>query len=1294
MKSIFISSTYRDLINERDKAIETVDNLDSAKAIAMEKISSDPNPPKEVCLSYLRKCDAVVLILGNMYGSEDIDEKISITEIEYNEAKKLDIPVFVFKKNNSEGDWEIHEEAIEKKEKLENFKKRLDSERTRVTFQTTEELGRKIAIAIYNHESENGEIGIRNRQFLTGDSFFKPFVNQQNIFNHRHPFFGRSEVFEKLCNFIESKKPILIIHGRGGIGKSKLLFELFTKYSEDARYKLWFLRENAQLSDDSIRQISLKKKNIIIVDDAHRQTDLTILQKIAIEYPDALQLIFAVRNYGFTPLKSQIIQSGYNPGDIEILPEIVELTRKDMESLADSILDNSHKIFRDALVGVARDSPLVLVIGAKFVNENSIDPALLERNKDFQSLVFDKFTDIQMGNISAKFYKKDVKKVLTLFSALQPVDVNNSKLFEMISKSVDVPKHELNLIITELESAGVLLKKGRTGLRITPDVFSDYILGEACVTNNRLTGYAEKVFDEFYDISSNELMVNFAELDWRIQNDGSKIGVMNPVWEKILKTYQQSSNYGRYLILTNLEKIAYLQPSKSLDLVEYALANPSDDNEGIFGLTPYTHENVKSAIPKILQNISYNIKYLPKCCDILWNLGKDKEGILSSDTTHPIRILQDIAEYKSHKPLEIQSIIVESVQKWLRNPKVHDCLHTPLDIIDPIFKKDGEDSRFTGRTFQFSPFIISYKNTCEIRKTALSIIFLAASGKSTRIVMRCIKSLMDALHPPRPLFGRKISDEEYNQWLPEEQEILNFLGSLVKNSQDPIVRISIHQHLQWYSSYQRNEENRKKADAIIKSVKETYEIRLARSLIYSYERKRPRDFLKGNEIIDKKIQRTIKEFVSKSTSYSDSYSTLNTYLNKFHSEKVNSKPGRFFYLLGKQNPEFAQEICKIILSESDSLISPFFSAILSGIKEGDQSIAKKLIITGLRSQNDSIQKSIAFGYSCGWWQGGIKKDEFPIVVSLLKSQDKDIKKLAITSLAEFPKSEERKIKKVALALDIESNFSFADALCKTFFSTSAKPAIELTKNEIKKIMMKLKTISSLQRHSDTTGFYVCNFFKYAGEKDPDAIISLFLERINYAEETKRNDAWDGYEPIPFIPSFDCFENLFKHPDYQKLLKKVRDAALKTKKRTYFRYLFEIISNNYSIEFLQIFEEWIDSDDKEKISLVCKFIQNAPPEFLLNNSSFVHRVLESSNKIDDAFHETIKENLFSIARCGSRFGTIGEPFPLDVKIKAVAEELSKQFPHGSVTEKFYTELSEKAGGWMKQTIMEDEHLIDE
>ena len=72
---IFISSTSKDLKNERREAITTVDRI--GQAIAMEKFFASNHQPKDVCLKYLQDCDAVVLILGFKYGSVDKTEEIS-----------------------------------------------------------------------------------------------------------------------------------------------------------------------------------------------------------------------------------------------------------------------------------------------------------------------------------------------------------------------------------------------------------------------------------------------------------------------------------------------------------------------------------------------------------------------------------------------------------------------------------------------------------------------------------------------------------------------------------------------------------------------------------------------------------------------------------------------------------------------------------------------------------------------------------------------------------------------------------------------------------------------------------------------------------------------------------------------------------------------------------------------------------------------------------------------------------------------------------------------------------------
>jgi len=54
VKNIFLSSTYKDMIEERKKAFAVLDQMPGIKAIGMERFSADPNPSKEVCLRNLR----------------------------------------------------------------------------------------------------------------------------------------------------------------------------------------------------------------------------------------------------------------------------------------------------------------------------------------------------------------------------------------------------------------------------------------------------------------------------------------------------------------------------------------------------------------------------------------------------------------------------------------------------------------------------------------------------------------------------------------------------------------------------------------------------------------------------------------------------------------------------------------------------------------------------------------------------------------------------------------------------------------------------------------------------------------------------------------------------------------------------------------------------------------------------------------------------------------------------------------------------------------------------------------
>ena len=93
--------------------------------------------------------------------------------------------------------------------------------------------------------------------------------------------------------------------------------------------------------------------------------------------------------------------------------------------------------------------------------------------------VFARFRDIQMGDLNPAIDKNGAISILNLFSALQPVKFNDSKLIDKISETVNIDRITLISIIYGSEISFVVLLNKRNLVRITLDVFSDYLLGLA-----------------------------------------------------------------------------------------------------------------------------------------------------------------------------------------------------------------------------------------------------------------------------------------------------------------------------------------------------------------------------------------------------------------------------------------------------------------------------------------------------------------------------------------------------------------------------------------------------------------------------------------------------------------------------------------------------------------------------------------------------------------------------------------------------------------------------------------------
>lgn len=143
---IFISSTYIDLKDEREKVKELILKLHHIPA-GMEAFNAACTDQWAIIEKMIDECDYYILIIGGRYGSlisKGKDKGMSYTEKEYRYAKKSGLPILAFIASD---DAPIPQKYIEsdpeKREKLEKLK---------------EELKKSIHIGFWDHKEQIPEM--------------------------------------------------------------------------------------------------------------------------------------------------------------------------------------------------------------------------------------------------------------------------------------------------------------------------------------------------------------------------------------------------------------------------------------------------------------------------------------------------------------------------------------------------------------------------------------------------------------------------------------------------------------------------------------------------------------------------------------------------------------------------------------------------------------------------------------------------------------------------------------------------------------------------------------------------------------------------------------------------------------------------------------------------------------------------------------------------------------------------------------------------------------------------------
>ncbi len=173
--TIFISSTFVDLKEYREAVSSAILSLRN-HAKDMIYWSADERDPTLLSLDELREADLVILLLAHRYGTIPPGETRSITEIEFDTAREIGLPVLAFFVDENH-DWPGNKFDVKQYDKLLALKEKVRQSCTLKYFTSRESLAALATQAIANFDK-------RRRPWLeTGREWMPPTtVNEASHF--------------------------------------------------------------------------------------------------------------------------------------------------------------------------------------------------------------------------------------------------------------------------------------------------------------------------------------------------------------------------------------------------------------------------------------------------------------------------------------------------------------------------------------------------------------------------------------------------------------------------------------------------------------------------------------------------------------------------------------------------------------------------------------------------------------------------------------------------------------------------------------------------------------------------------------------------------------------------------------------------------------------------------------------------------------------------------------------------------------------------------------------------------
>jgi hypothetical protein len=414
----------------------------------------------------------------------------------------------------------------------------------------------------------------------------EPFLRRQQL----GTFLGRTCEIDCVRQFLEGEKLFLLVHGAGGVGKTRLLLEAAESIAEDGRWQvLWGNVVTMLTSDKWFEGILPERATLLLLDEPEDAELLQILvEQLSGHVGRATRwkVALAVRSP-----KDPVLRYLQGPRVSHRVQELAlhALPQNDAESICNDLLQ--HPSFASMTLEQREETarviakrvspfPIWLTLAVHLLETQHNLANIPESSRELAELYLREITDRQ-SDISPR----DVLQLLRWIALLGTIDRSNDTTIRFIGEGAGVEDaNQVRVRMLKLVQRRALTERGAKNrlVEIKPDVLRDHILkswlsqdlgygdepvvpsSEAKALVGRISG---EISEGHYSPFAQSILTSLGRTQLLLNLSGQNISLLGEFFDSQSRLIPELSASRRLALAQFLANVAVFSPTSTVEMI-------------------------------------------------------------------------------------------------------------------------------------------------------------------------------------------------------------------------------------------------------------------------------------------------------------------------------------------------------------------------------------------------------------------------------------------------------------------------------------------------------------------------------------------------------------------------------------------------------------------------------------------------------------------------------------------------------------------------------------------------------